>query len=304
MQTFIATAASIADRWADIDGNLDKIRAAAQRAAHEHSRLLLLPECCLTGADWPQGLTRPPLSAVALPLDSPPLDELVRIARQTGVIIAAGLYEKLRGRVFITQAFAGPRGLLGAYRKVHQGELSSREREKFPVFDLGFARAGVSTCFDNMFPECARILALRGAEVLLSPFASLPLTRPAWRLERLVALRARAQDNRLFVLSASHAEGRVQGSPPEWGYSGICCAINPLGEVLAESRGPTGRPQRVTVRLDERLRRTYLLAHQPSLLARRPSAYRALADGKLQRAFLSQAPPFRFLNRSNRFTVD
>jgi len=282
MQTFIATGASIADRWADIDGNLDKIRAAAQRAAHERARLLLLPECCLTGADWPQGQTRPPLNAVALPLDSPPLNELVRIARQTG-IIAAGLYEKLRGRVFVTQAFAGPRACWARTARFTRANCPAANATSSPS-SIWASRASASrpasiTCSPNARASW-RCAAPKSCSAPSPRFRF----RFAWRLERLVALRARAQDNRPFVLSASHAEGRVKGRPPEWGYSGICCAINPLGEVLAESRGLTGRPQRITVQLDERLRRTYLLAHQPSLLARRPSAYRRETPARLPRA--------------------
>ncbi|MFB3891553.1 MAG: carbon-nitrogen hydrolase family protein [Phycisphaerae bacterium] len=294
------TAASIKSRWGCVDENLAEVVKAAQRAADDNSRLLLLPECCLTGADWPTGETRPSLEQVAVTLDSPPMLEVLRAARRTGVVIAVGLYEKRKGRICVTQAYAGPRGMIGAYRKVHQGGQSSFEKELFPVHDLGFVRVGCSICYDNMFPECARILALKGAELLLSPFTSLPLTRKAWRLERLVALRARAQDNRLFVLSVSHAQAHVAGKPSEWGYSGICCAINPLGEVIGMSGGRAGRPQRLTVTLDAAARRTYLLAHVPSMLARRAADYHELADAKLQRNYLKIATPLGDVYKANR----
>lgn len=303
MKTFRATAASISSRWGQIDANLGKIQRAAERAADDGSRLLLLPECCLTGADWPTGAKTPPVRDVALRLDGSPMSEVARAAKRTRLVIAVGLYEKRASGVNVTQAFVGPRGLIGAYRKVHEGSRSSTERDLFPVFDLGFAKVGVSICYDNMFPECARILALKGVEVLLAPFTSLPLSRSAWRLERLVALRARAQDNRLFVLSASHARPHVPGRPPEWGYSGVCCAVNPLGEVIGMSRGRAGRPQRLSVTLDESLRRTYLLADVPSLLRRRPTAYRPLADKALQRRYLGSAPPFEYDDRTDRLTA-
>ncbi len=303
MKTFRASSASTSARWGELDANLGKIAAAAERAAGDDARLLLLPECSLTGADWPTGAKEPPIEDVALEIDSPAVRDVARTARRTGLVIAFGLYETLRGRMYVTQALAGPRGIVGAYRKVHEGECSSRERELFPVFDLGFARVGVSICYDNMFPECARVLALKGAEVLLAPFTSLPLSRKAWRLERLVALRARAQDDRLFVLSASHAQPHVPGRPPEWGYSGICCAVDPLGQVMAESRGRVGRPQRLTVTLEERLQRTYLLANVPSLRARRPRAYRELADEKLQRGYMKRAPVFRYNDQADRLIV-
>jgi predicted amidohydrolase len=219
------------------------------------------------------------------------------------MVVAVGLYEKRGEQITVTHALAGPKGIIGAYRKVHEGRRSSRERDLFPIFDLGFARVGISICYDNMFPECARILALKGAEVLLSPFTSLPLTRKAWRLERLVPLRARAQDNRLYVLSASHANPHVPGRPAEWGYSGICCAVDPLGEVVDESRGRVGRPQSVTVSLDEELQRTYLLADVPSMRARRALDYGPLADPRLQADYMTRTPPFAFNSEADRLTV-
>jgi len=303
MRTVRVTAASISARWGEVNANLGKIRQAAERAADDGARLLLLPECCLTGGDWPTAARTPRVEEVALELDSPPMREVVRLARRTRLLIAVGLYERLRGRVHITQALVGPRGVLGRYVKVHEGARSSRERDLFPVFDLGFARVGVAICYDVMFPECARVLALKGADLLLAPFTSLPLSRAAWRLQRLVALRARAQDNRLFVLSASHAQPHVEGRPPEWGYSGICCAIDPLGQVIGESRGRVGRPQRLTVTLDAALRRTYFLADVPPLRNRRCRDYHPLTDEQLQRRYLTSAPPFRYNDRADRLTV-
>ena len=300
----IVSAASISSRWADVRGNLGVIARAAQAAAKRKARLLLLPECCLTGANWPTNEKSPTVDEVALELDSPPVREVQAIARQAGLVLAVGLWERRPGGPpAITQALVGSDGLIGAYRKVHEGRYSSREADLFPIFDLGFARVGLSICYDNCFPEHARILALRGAELVVAPFCSLPLSRPAWRLERLVPLRARAQDNRVFVLSASHALPHVAGRPGEWGYSGICCAIDPLGRVLAESRGRCGRPQQVTVTLDAKLLRTYLLGHVPSMRSRRPVAYAALSDEHLQREYLAHAARFEYNEQGNVWTA-
>jgi predicted amidohydrolase len=118
-----------------------------------------------------------------------------------------------------------------------------------------------------------------------------------------VALRARAQDNRLFVLSASHAQAHVPGRPPEWGYSGICCAIDPLGVVIGESRGRAGHPQHITVTLEAASQRTYLLADVPAIRERRPRAYSALTSEQVQRSYVKSAAPFRYNDRVDRLTV-
>jgi len=304
MESFTATAASTSARWGEIEANLEKIIRAAESAAEAGSRLLLLPECSLTGADWPTGEKQPTVDEAALALDSPPMAEIARCASRTGLVIAVGLYEDAPGGVHITQALVGPRGLEGAYRKAYAGELSSRDADRFPVFDLGFARLGVMICYDNMFPEAARMLALAGAEVLLSPFTSLPLSREAWELYRLVALRSRAQDNRTFVLSASHAMPHVDGRPPEWGYSGICAAVDPLGRVLGVSDGESGQPQSVTAELDEALLRTYALADDPAIRNRRPADYAPLADAELQDEYLRGAAPFTYNVESDWLTAE
>jgi len=289
--------------WGELDANLEKILKAVEKAAGENSRLLLLPECSLTGGYWPTDAKTPTPEETALELDCPALKEIARTAKKTGIVVCVGFLEKWKGGRRISQAFIGPKGFLGVYRKVHEGKHSSDEPELFPVFDLGFARVGISICRDNMLPECARILALKGAEVLLAPFMSLPLSRKEWELMRLVALRARAQDNRLFVLSASSALPRVNNRPSEWGYSGICCAVNPLGEVLGISKGKPGTPQSVTLTLAEELRRTYLIADVPSTWARRPLDYGELLDTRLQKKLVQTAPPFKYNRNANRLTV-
>lgn len=304
MQTITVTAASTAARWGQIDDNIEKAIAAAECATHAGSRLLLLPECCLTGGDWCTAAKEPRVEDVALALGGPELGKIAQVARRTGLVLAVGFYERHGASVFVTQALVGPAGVIGVYRKVHEGRRSSTDTELFPVFDLGFARVGISICRDNMLPECARVLALKGAELLLAPFMSLPLGRDEWRLNRLLALRSRAQDNRLFVLSASHAMPHVPGKPGEWGYSGICCAIDPLGQVIGESKGRTGRPQQLTATLEESLRRTYVLADVPSIRDRRPDAYCELFDEDLQRRYVQAFPPFRYNEEANRLAVE
>lgn len=303
MKTVRVTAASTSARWGRIDANLTKIVKAAEKAAEDGARLVLLPECCLTGADWPRAEGRPGVEEVALKLGGSVVREVAGQAKRLGLIIAVGLYERRGAQVNIAQVLLGPRGLLGVYRKVHEGGRSSGEQDLFPVFDIGFARVGISICRDVMLPECSRILALRGAELLLAPFASLPLSQRAWRLQRLLALRSRAQDNRLFVLSASHAQPHVSGRPPEWGYSGICCAVDPLGQVIGESRGRVGHPQQVTVTLRAELRRSYVLGDIPGLRDRRAGDYAALTDEKVQRRYLREAAPFRYNDQADLLTV-
>jgi len=110
---------------------------------------------------------------------------------------------------------------VGRFRKVH---LTHSEQAKglsngtdFPVFDLDFGKVGIMICFDNYFPESARILGNRGAELVLYPLFGDTLV-PQWELK----MRARAVDNSMYVASCQISSSRIA-------YTGL---VAPDGTVL------------------------------------------------------------------------
>lgn len=131
---------------------------------------------------------------------------------------------------------------IGRYRKVH---LTRREREKlaagtdFPVFELDFGKVGIMICFDNYYAETARILALRGAELILYPLFGDTLN-PGWEIKT----RARAIDNSVFVAPCClHAPVRDDF----FVYTGL---IGPAGDVLCKIE-QYGTHRVVEIDLDE-----------------------------------------------------
>src|SRR5437764_1238222 len=83
--------------------------------------------------------------------------------------------EKERDIVYNTQVLVGPDGYLGKQRKLHLSRDEAfyyKGGRELPVFDVGPYKVGVIICYDNQFPEIARVLALRGADVLLMPHAA------------------------------------------------------------------------------------------------------------------------------------
>lgn len=112
---------------------------------------------------------------------------------------------------------------VGRYRKVNL-TYGERKRgilpgEDFPVFDLDIGRIGIMICFDNYFPESARILGNRGAELVLYPLYGDTLN-PQWELK----LRARACDNSMYIASCQI------DNVTKVAYSGL---ISPSGDVIA-----------------------------------------------------------------------
>ena len=145
------------------------------------------------------------------------------LAREYGAYIVPWDYEVLGGKVYNTSYVLDRSGEeIGRFRKVH---LPYFEQKKgfsaggdFPVFDLDFGKLGIMICFDNYFPESARILSSRGAGLILLPLYGDTL-RPGWEIK----LRARAADNAVYVAS-EQIDGRF-----DFSFSGL---VGPDGEII------------------------------------------------------------------------
>jgi predicted amidohydrolase len=121
------------------------------------------------------------LDRLAVPLPNEHTDRYCRKARQHGIFIQTGSFlectEHHPGHVFNTTCLIGPDRLLTRDRKVHPWipwevhtsphDLSGYADELFPVADTEIGRIGAATCYDWLFPEAIRHLALNGAEILL-----------------------------------------------------------------------------------------------------------------------------------------
>jgi len=151
--------------------------------------------------------------------------------RRHGAHVCAGLAEADGARLYNSAVLVGPKGLVNVYRKAHlfwrEKDLFDRVTEDpFEVADIGVARVGMMICFDWIFPEAARILALRGAQLILHPAALVLRYCPP-------AMVTRAVENRVFTVTA----GRT-GEESRWDrplkFIGASRVVSPEGEVLAE----------------------------------------------------------------------
>ena len=257
----------------DRDRNLATADRLTRAAAAAGAELVVLPE------KWSVLGAPEDVVTGAEPLDGPALQWAAATARELGIdLIAGSIAERVEGadRGANTSVHFGPDGEEKAvYRKVHMfdvevGGTTYRESEnEAPGEELvvtetaGGVELGMSICYDLRFPELYRILAVRGARVLLVPAAfTLATTREHWE----VLLRARAIEDQAFVIAANqvgeHAKGYRSG--------GRSMIVDPWGLVLAQA------PDKETFVLAEldlerqaEIRRTL-----PSLANRRPSAYR------------------------------
>ena len=220
--------------------------------------LVLLPEAY--ARDF--GEAGSDVSAFAEPVDGAFASEVARVASARGTTVVAGMFEpgKDPDRPFNTLVVRG--AAEAAYRKIHlydsfgyreSDRLTAGEVEPVVVQVAGFA-VGLMTCYDLRFPELARALVDRGAEVLAVPAAWVAGPRKVdhWR----TLARARAIENTVFVLAAGQPGPR---------YSGHSLVVDPLGDVLAEAGdGPEVLTATLTREVLEEARRT-----NPSLANRR-----------------------------------
>ncbi|MGZ5417112.1 MAG: carbon-nitrogen hydrolase family protein [Nocardioides sp.] len=170
----------------------------------------------------------------AEPLDGPFVTRLVELAAEHDVTLVAGMFEVSddSARPFNTLVVVGPAGLETTYRKIHlYDSFGYKESDRLsagplePVLlDVQGWKVGLMTCYDLRFPELARALVDRGAELLVLPAAWVAGERKVDHWRTLV--RARAIENTVYVAAAGQPGPR---------YCGHSMIVGPDGDVLVEA---------------------------------------------------------------------
>lgn len=146
--------------------NLKKIKDAAYKAA---SDLVVFPEMATTG----YMLTKQELKKLAETTEGETVSELKKIACENNCILVVGMPEKLNNKIFNTSVIIGPKGLITKHQKTHlflKEKLYFSPGETNPtIFECQKVKIGIGICYDYMFPEYWRNLALRGAQIFINP---------------------------------------------------------------------------------------------------------------------------------------
>jgi deaminated glutathione amidase len=257
----------------DKAANIARAAELVAEAAGRGARVVLLPEKW-TGFGSPEILR-----ACAERLDDGDSIAAMRgWAREHGIhLIGGSITERADGadKLFNTCVAVDPHGDVAAvYRKIHLFDVDvggQRYREsdleeggeEIVTVEVDRWIVGLSICYDVRFPELYRILALRGAEVIVVPAAFTAVTgRDHWEL----LLRARAVENQAFVVAAGDW-GEHPGGKRTHGHSMV---VDPWGTILAARPDGDGV---VVARLDPQ-RLEEIRATLPALANRRPGAYR------------------------------
>ncbi len=214
---------------------------------------------------------------LAEPIPGPSTEELGEVARELGVVIVASLFEKRAAGLYHNTAVVLEKdgSIAGRYRKMHiPDDPGYYEKFYFTPGDLGFTpidtsvgRLGVLVCWDQWYPEAARLMAMAGAELLIYPTAigwdpaDLPEEQERQRDAWLTIQRAHAVANGLPVVTVNRVGFEADPSGASagaqfWGHSFVA---GPQGEILA--RGDSAREEVLLAELDlersERVRRIW-----------------------------------------------
>jgi N-carbamoylputrescine amidase len=263
----------------DIQRNIDKAAAMVRQAAAAGANIVCLQEL-YASRYFPQTVNVKHYR-LACPLPDPSVEAMQKIAVDKKLVIIVPVYECARpGINFNTAVVVDADGsIAGKFRKVHIPE-GPQYLEKYyftpgdlgyPVFETAYATIGVGICWDEWFPEVARILGLKGAQIIFYPSAigSEPdqpgySSQAAWE----TVLKSHSVANGLFVAAVNRV-----GREDEMSFYGGSFVSNPYGEVLA--RGGNESDQVVAAELDlNQIREFRNLFH--FFRDRRPETYREL----------------------------
>jgi N-carbamoylputrescine amidase len=233
----------------DRDANLATSSALVREAAAAGARLVLLQE--LHAGPYFCQVEDVACFDRAEPIPGPGTDYLGELARELGIVLVASLFERRAAGLYHNTAVVFERdgSIAGRYRKMHiPDDPAYYEKFFFTPGDLGFTpiqtsvgRLGVLVCWDQWYPEAARLMALAGAELLLYPTAigwdprdeaaEKDRQREAW----VTVQRGHAVANGLPVLVSNRVgyEADPSGHGPGLQFWGHSFVTGPQGEFIA-----------------------------------------------------------------------
>jgi predicted amidohydrolase len=241
-------------RFGEVEHNLEKAAKALERVEAD---LLVFPELFTTGYQF---CSREELISLAEEVPGgPSTRRLEAMASDFGLFLVGGIPERAGDRLFNTAVLVGPKGFIGCYRKLNlfrdEKLLFEPGHERPAVYDIGTARLGLMICFDWIFPEVARYLALEGADILCHPSNLVLPFCPE-------AMVTRSLENRVFSVTCNRVGEEARGGKAPLRFIGHSQLVSPAGEILfrlsddgegvcvAEIRPEWARDKSVTPRND------------------------------------------------------
>ena len=207
----------------DKQANFVTLEYYARQAAAQGAQLVITPEGFLEGYLWNEyadkELPRQRYFEVGEAINGPILTRSRTLARELKIYLAIGFAERRDERMYNSVVIFSPGGdIVTRYSKTHTAndEPYNTKGTEFPVFDTSFGRWATLICMDRQLPETSRILAIKGAQIILVP---------AWGMYgemNDIMMRTRAYENGVFVAFV---------------HPKRCLIIDPGGKIIAQDHG-------------------------------------------------------------------
>lgn len=208
--------------------NLTKCIELMETAAKREARIIVFPECALTGycfSSLEEGFP------IAESIGGPSIRTLMSLCSELQVYTIIGFLESDGNKYYNTIVLLGPNGIIGKYRKLHLPFLGidrfvNPGDQPLRVFETELGKIGMNICFDIRMPESARILSLLGAETIM-----LPTNWPKGaELVPKYVINARAYENRVNVIAVNRV-GKERGVE----FIGQSKIVDYSGKTVAEA---------------------------------------------------------------------
>ncbi len=253
--------------------NLERIRAVLSGVKAD---IIVLPELAFSGYYFED---REELRSIAEDVsESSIVASLSNLCRDNDFYLATGFAEREKEKLYNSALLIGPCGVVCSYRKLH---LFNTEKEYFDpgdtplkTVDIGTAKVGLMICFDWVFPEVARTLALQGVDLLCHP-ANLVLTYCQ------KTMLTRCLENSVFAVTANRtgAEIRPRG---ELAFTGQSQIVGPKGDVIVRSNSESQELILREIDIDS-ARDKSITGNNDLFGDRRPEYYSAIVEGGCQK---------------------
>ncbi len=269
-----------APRFGEVSHNLDQV---VEKLDQADADLIVLPELFASGYQFVSRQEVITLSE-SVP-NGPTTQRLIDLAKRRRMVIVAGLPERAGAACYNSAVVVGPSGFIGCYRKTHlffeETLFFTPGDSGFQVWDIGPAKIGVMICFDWYYPEAARTLALKGAEIICHPSNLVLPDCPD-------SMPVRCLENRVFAITSNRTGSEARGGKNQLTFIGNSEIVAPQGAIL--HRAPRDQEELSIVEIDPAAARNKAITPYNDLLRDRRESLYHLQDAETV-GFLTRPTP-------------
>jgi predicted amidohydrolase len=259
----------------DINANLSSLEATVRNEVNQGTELTVFPECYSTGYCF-DSLAEAMEFSESVP--GPSTDRVAKLCAELKTHVVFGMLEKSGDDLFNVAVLIGPDGLIGCYRKVHLPYLgvdrfTTPGDRPFEVFEAAGVRIGMLICYDGGFPEAARVLSIRGADLIVLP-TNWP---PGGSYMAEFSINCRAMENGIYFAAVNRI-----GTENGFSFIGKSRICSPVGATINSIDDAS--PGILRTEIDPMVARTKRIVRVPGkhlidrMADRRPEMYAAICE--------------------------